>query len=286
MNTSTTTCLTLEQPDLERHDSLIDLVNAARAGDQEAWNALVDRFLPLVTSVIAKYRLQASDADDVNQTVWLRLVEHLDDLREPRALPGWLATITRNESVHVIRLRGRATPVDPHWAPWERPDHRPELDNDLICEERAIALREAMLELAPQCRELLRLLMVDPPMSYDQISVMLGSPKEASVRHAHASWPCCAPIGRSRTWQPPAKSMTSIGAGTEASSRDAQSPSMLASPRRAGEGGRSAWRGATPPRQRSGHFTAQRDLGLLVAIIAGAVVDPEKSRNSRQPFNP
>jgi RNA polymerase sigma factor (sigma-70 family) len=179
MNTSTitTTRLTLEQHGLERHDSRIDLVNAARAGDKEAWNALVDRFLPLVTSVIAKYRLQASDANDVNQTVWLRLVEHLDDLRDPRALPGWLAAIARNESLKVIRLRARATPVDPQWATWERPDHRPELDNDLIREERAIALREAMLELTPQRRELLRLLMVDPPMSYDQISIMLGIPR-------------------------------------------------------------------------------------------------------------
>jgi RNA polymerase sigma factor (sigma-70 family) len=179
MNTSTitTTLLTLEQPGSERHDSLIDLVNAAGAGDKEAWNALVDRFLPLVTSVIAKYRLQASDADDVNQTVWLRLVERLGDVRDPRALPGWLAAIARNESLQVIRLRGRASPVDPQWAPWERPDHRPELDNDLIREERAIALREAMGGLAPQRRELLRLLMVDPPMSYDQISVVLGVPR-------------------------------------------------------------------------------------------------------------
>jgi RNA polymerase sigma factor (sigma-70 family) len=176
-STITTTRLTLEQHGLERRDSLIDLVNAARAGDKEAWNALVDRFLPLVTSVIAKYRLQASDANDVNQTVWLRLVEHLDDLRDPRAFPGWLAAIARNESLKIIRLRAGATPVDPQWATWERPHHRPELDNDLIREERAIALREAMLELTPQRRELLRLLMVDPPMSYDQISIMLGIPR-------------------------------------------------------------------------------------------------------------
>jgi RNA polymerase sigma factor (sigma-70 family) len=179
MNTSTltTTRLTLEQPGVERQGSLIDRVNAARAGDEDAWNALVDRFLPLVTSVIAKYRLQASDAADVNQTVWLRLVEHLDDLREPRALPGWLATTARNESLQIIRRLGRNTPTDPQRAPWERPNHRPELDNDLIREERAIALRDAMLELPPRGRELLRLLMVDPPLSYDQISVLLGIPK-------------------------------------------------------------------------------------------------------------
>ena len=83
--------------------ALDDLVTRARAGDQASWNALVDRFLPLVNGVIRRFRLSSADADDVNQTVWLRLVEHLGDLREPRALPGWLVTTTRNEALRVIR---------------------------------------------------------------------------------------------------------------------------------------------------------------------------------------
>ena len=67
-----------------------ELVEAARAGDAAAWDALVDRFLPLVTAVIRRLRLSPADADDVNQTVWLRLVEHLDRLREPGRCPaGW-----------------------------------------------------------------------------------------------------------------------------------------------------------------------------------------------------
>src|ERR1700750_3097968 len=90
-----------------------ELVRAARAGDAAAWDALVDRYLPLVTAVIRRLRLSAADADDVNQTVWLRLVEHLDTLREPKALPGWLATTARNEGLRAIRRRGRDLPVDP-----------------------------------------------------------------------------------------------------------------------------------------------------------------------------
>jgi RNA polymerase sigma factor (sigma-70 family) len=167
----------VEQPATQYTRTVVQLVNAARAGDQGSWNDLVDRYLPLVTSVIARYRLQQSDADDVNQTVWLRLVEHLDDLREPRALPGWLATIARNESLQVIRRRGRDTPVDPQAATMARADDLPELDENVIREERLNALREAMLELPPQRRELLELLMADPPISYDQISAMLSIPK-------------------------------------------------------------------------------------------------------------
>ena len=54
-------------------------------------------------------------------------------------------------------------------------DH--ELDDDLLRDERAHALREAMLELPASRRELLTLLMADPPLSYDEISTRLGIPK-------------------------------------------------------------------------------------------------------------
>ena len=121
--------------------ALDDLVTRARAGDQASWNALVDRFLPLVNGVIRRFRLSSADADDVNQTVWLRLVEHLGDLREPRALPGWLVTTTRNEALRVIRLRGRAIPVDPQGVTLERLAEQPEADEELIRDERTRALR-------------------------------------------------------------------------------------------------------------------------------------------------
>jgi RNA polymerase sigma factor (sigma-70 family) len=170
-------CADVEVTRMPEPRELGDLVARARAGDQAAWNALVDRFLPLVNSVIARFRLSAADGDDVNQTVWLRLVEHLGDLREPRALPGWLVTTTRNEALRVIRLRGRATPVDPQAGTFERIGEQPDIDDALIRDERAEALRAALLELPAGRRELLELLLTDPPVSYDEISAKLGIPK-------------------------------------------------------------------------------------------------------------
>ena len=159
-----------QSPDVE------DLVRAARAGEQDAWNALVDRYLPLVTGVITRFRLSRADADDVNQTVWLRLVEHLNDIREAQALPGWLATTTRHEALRVIRLRDRQTPVDPQGGTLEHLGVSPELTEDLLREERAQALREAMLELSAARQELVMLLLADPPLSYEEISRKLGIP--------------------------------------------------------------------------------------------------------------
>src|SRR3954464_12431011 len=86
------------------------LVAAALDGDHASWNALVDRYTPLVLSVVRRHRLQGSDSEDVVQTVWLRLVENLGGIREPAALPGWIVTTTRNECLHVIRKQRLGSP--------------------------------------------------------------------------------------------------------------------------------------------------------------------------------
>jgi RNA polymerase sigma factor (sigma-70 family) len=167
----------VEEARMPQSFAVDDLVSRARAGDQAAWNAIVDRFLPLVDAVIARFRLSSADADDVNQTVWLRLVEHLDDLREPRALPGWLSTTCRNEALRVIRLRGRDNITDPQGTTFDRLGDHVALDEGLLFEERAQALRDGLAELPAARRQLLELLLTDPPMSYDEISAKLGIPK-------------------------------------------------------------------------------------------------------------
>src|SRR5262249_26071804 len=83
--------------------SVADLVARAAGSDEGAWNELVDRYSPLVWSICVRYQLSRADIEDVGQTVWLRLVEHLGKLREPAALPGWLATTTQRECVRVVK---------------------------------------------------------------------------------------------------------------------------------------------------------------------------------------
>ncbi len=172
-------CLDIETetPTLEH------LIHYARSGDQGAWDDLVERFLPLVGSVIARHRLYGADGEDVNQTVWLRLVEHLDDLREPAALPGWIATTTRRECLRTMDRARRATPTDPQESHvLEQSDDAfggdgsPALDTDLLALERHQALRDGLAALPGPRRELLLLLLRDPPLSYEQISALLDIP--------------------------------------------------------------------------------------------------------------
>jgi RNA polymerase sigma factor (sigma-70 family) len=163
---------------MDTSDPLATLVPAAREGDQHAWNAIVDRFLPLVGAIIRRHRLSEADGDDVSQTVWLRLVEHLDALREPDALPGWIRTTTRNECLRLLSVRGRVRPVDPQddggFA--DVADSAAGLDEDLLAAERRQALREALAELPAGRRDLLLLLLTDPPLAYEEISARLGIP--------------------------------------------------------------------------------------------------------------
>jgi DNA-directed RNA polymerase specialized sigma24 family protein len=89
-----------------------DLVTRASTGDQQAWDALVERYAPLIWSICGRYRLGRADAEDVGQSVWLRLAGQLELIRDPTALPGWLATTTSRECGRVLRTaRGPHVPV-------------------------------------------------------------------------------------------------------------------------------------------------------------------------------
>ena len=93
------------------------LVIRARDGDRQAWDALVDRYAPLIWSICRRYRLEASDAQDAAQKVWLKLADQLDNIRDPAALPGWLPP-PPGANAAVSRAR-RGVPATPgmRWPP-------------------------------------------------------------------------------------------------------------------------------------------------------------------------
>lgn len=158
-------------------ETLTEKVQAAISGEREAWNWLVDRYAPLVMGVASRYRLRAEDAADVSQGVWVKLVEHLDDIREPLALPGWIVTTTSREALRVLQSRQRTVEVDPQIGQMlEAASDAGSLDDELLRDERHHALREGLRELRPQHRDLLVLLLEDPPLSYAEISRKLGIP--------------------------------------------------------------------------------------------------------------
>ena len=153
-----------------------DLVARARTGDKQAWDTLVERYAPLIWSICCRHRLGA-DAEDISQSVWLRLVGELDKIRDPAALPGWLATTTRRE---CLRLQGasRRPLTDGYVVGAEAiPDEQARTaEEELLAAERHAALREAFRDLPPGDQQLILLLIEDPPVPYAGISARLGIP--------------------------------------------------------------------------------------------------------------
>lgn len=152
-----------------------DLVARAIGGDKQAWDALVGRYAPLIWSICRRYRLGRADTEDVGQTVWLRLVDQLDRLRDPEALPGWLVTTTRRECLQVLGTARRTDTLGLVLAAEDAPDQQAATaEQELLAAERRAALREAFAGLPPHCQRLLALLIQDPPVSYAEISTRLG----------------------------------------------------------------------------------------------------------------
>lgn len=131
------------------------VVARAQAGDERAWRALVTRHVGLVYTICRLYGMRGSTAADVNQVVWLRLVEHLPRIRTPEAVSGWLAATTRAECLRPRRVSRRVT-----WAATKAAEG-----------EQLIA---AFLRIGVRCQRLLRLAVMQPRPSNEEISAALA----------------------------------------------------------------------------------------------------------------
>jgi RNA polymerase sigma factor (sigma-70 family) len=151
-----------------------ELVELARAGDRSAWESLVDRFSGLVWATARSHRLNDADAADVLQTTWLRLLEHLDGLRNPDAVGGWLVTTAHHECLRVLRRQARQVPTQDDRIPQDTVPGT--LDAKLLMDERDSALWRSFAKLSARCQALLRMLAADPAPSYADVSLALAMP--------------------------------------------------------------------------------------------------------------
>jgi len=157
-------------------EELTRLVKAAANGDHGAWDSIVARYVALLWSIAFRHGLGESDAADVVQNTWLRLFEHIDDLREPARVGSWLATTAQRESLRIVAQRQRVVPSDEE-ATFDGADRlQAPLDEALLAREQAAEARAALDTLPPTWRSLVELLTQDPPLSYERIGADLGVP--------------------------------------------------------------------------------------------------------------
>ena len=104
-------------------------------------------------------------------------MDQLGTLRNPAALPGWLATTTRRECGRLLRAARVPQATGYELDAQTLPDEQAiTAEQQLLTAERHAALREALLDLPPECQRLIALLAADPPEPYAEISARLGIP--------------------------------------------------------------------------------------------------------------
>ena len=195
-----------------------ELVRRAAEGDRQAWERLVDQYARLIWSMTAEFKLVESDAADVAQTTWLRLLEHINRIEYPdRSAPGWRRPHGTSACAAWRRARGSCSAtmtieLDRHVRP------RAEIDERLLADERAQAVRDALSRLpaagsgCSRCSWQIRRF---PTPRYRTSSGCLSA---ASAPPADGAWPGCAsycrppePSVSASTHRPPAVSTSGIG---------------------------------------------------------------------------
>ena len=157
-------------PDIAR------LVRRAAAGDRGAWERLVDQYARLIWSITTDFKLMESDAADVVQTTWLRLLEHIDRIEYPDRVGSWLAATARNECLRSLAARKRVVLANDDEVLTGVVGSEPEVDERILSDESAQVVRDALSRLPRRWQHLLELLMADPPVPYTEISDQLGLP--------------------------------------------------------------------------------------------------------------
>jgi RNA polymerase sigma factor (sigma-70 family) len=161
------------QPD--RSERIARLVSAARQGSEDALGEIVTELSPLLWQVARAAGLSSSDAEDVLQTVWMRLLAHLDGIHASAALTGWLVTTTRREAWRVSAAARRQLPADTELFSM-LPDQGRGSEEQVIIDDQRRALWQAIGQLSPRCQELLRIVAFVPRPDYAAVAAKLGMP--------------------------------------------------------------------------------------------------------------
>jgi len=151
-------------------------VRHAAEGDRHAWERLIDQFARLIWSITVEFKLSESDASDVAQTTWLRLLQNINRIEHPDRVGSWLAATARNECLRSLAAHKRVVLGHDDAELDGAVAHGPEIDERLLADERAQVVRDALSRLPRRWQRLLEMLMADPPVPYADISHELGLP--------------------------------------------------------------------------------------------------------------
>ncbi|HTV94180.1 MAG TPA: sigma-70 family RNA polymerase sigma factor [Verrucomicrobiae bacterium] len=133
-------------------DDASQLMERVRARDPQAFEAIYDRFNRLVYGVALRVLSDQAAAEDVTQTVFLKLWNAPQSYRDGN-LPAWLVRVTRNRALDVLRARA----VHPQVELSEALPETGALEDTVFARLDGAAVRSALAELSQNERSLIEL---------------------------------------------------------------------------------------------------------------------------------
>ena len=152
----------------------------ARAGDGEAFEALVHRYKDRVFSMCARMLGNRTDADDVTQEVFVTLYRNIARFEERARFSTWLYRITMTRCWDELRRRKsvkhtRPQSLDLDDGPGEPAGREPGPEQRAELRELEELIEQSIRELPDDVREVL-LLRDREQLSYERIAEIAGIP--------------------------------------------------------------------------------------------------------------
>lgn len=149
------------------------LVEAAQAGDSEAYAALVQRFQEMAYTMASRYIGDQHLAQDVVQDAMIEAYVHLSQLKEPSAFPGWFRQIVFRQCTRLLRQASLPS-FSLEAASAELVAER-DTEELVLQTEREASVRSALASL-PQHEQLVAALFYSCGYSYNEVSTLLKIP--------------------------------------------------------------------------------------------------------------
>lgn len=156
-------------------------VSQAKAGDQAAFEAIVQRYERPIYGFVYRMMGNADDAADLTQECFIRAYRNLGKTNNDLNVSAWLHRIASNACLDVLRRRQRI-----RWLPWDNTRHEPMLgsvDSDspeqhVMNSEVSTLVQHTLSRMSPRNRAAL-IMREYEGMSCDDIGDVLGISRSA-----------------------------------------------------------------------------------------------------------
>lgn len=158
------------------------LIQAALRGDNAAYKRLMKKYHDAIYNFIYRMVREKQQVEDLTQEAFIKAFSSLASFNEEYAFSTWLYKIATNNSIDYIRKRKLQTfsidkkieSTDSEYG-FELPDDSYETDKEMISDQRAVMLNEAIKKLPEKYRRVIHLRHVEE-RSYEEIAQILKLP--------------------------------------------------------------------------------------------------------------